>query len=232
MSTEPSLSKTSKMPAGNNAEVTTGAPVVDLRGVPVDSDHRVRSGELAEPNSASNDERNEEFNRVKQSTSLSRTSKAVGPTSSEVSKIRASKPERVEKFGTLTENAAHGLELLAAMGIGRAGGGVLDDDLLDFMLSMFREEKPRDAIEAMLLTNVTLAHIGNAVALSQMWEHGDVQRSEAYSRISARMSQGLISQLEALSRYRSKGQASFSVGQVTVEDGGRAIVGPVHVNGV
>jgi hypothetical protein len=80
----------------------------------------------------------------------------------------------------------------------------------------------------MLVTQIGVAHVGAMTAMGRMADATNDQERESYSRIAARMSQGFLSQLDALRRHRSRSSPAFSVGHVAVNEGGQAIVGTVH----
>jgi hypothetical protein len=134
-----------------------------------------------------------------------------------------SNEQLVEMFGVRSEQGATGLTGAAVMGVGKTGNA-----FRDFVLSMGRELEPRDAIEAMLVTQIALAHVGYANAMGGFWDAESDQAREAYSRMALRFSNGMISQFDALRRHRAGGSTNITVGQVTVQDGGQAIVGSVQ----
>ena len=133
--------------------------------------------------------------------------------------------ELTKLFGTRTETAALGMLGSAVIGLGAEG-----TKFRDYIFVMGNELEPQDAIEAMLVTQIGLAHFGHALAMGKMWDAKNIQASEAYARIAGRMTQGFINQIEALRRHRTGGSTNITVGQVTVQEGGQAIVGAVQSN--
>ena len=73
-----------------------------------------------------------------------------------------------------------------------------DEVNLAFMISMVKSIKPRDSIEAMLVAQMVSVHV-----------------------------MAFPAQIEAISRYRSHGEPAITVQNVSVGDGGKAIVGNV-----
>ena len=96
------------------------------------------------------------------------------------------------------------------------------------MLAMAIDFAPQGAIEGMLLTQANLAHVQCMIAMGCMSDAEDEQSYEANSRIMSRMSKVSIARLDTLQMQRSVSQTSISFSQVTVEQGGEAIVGSVH----
>lgn len=126
-------------------------------------------------------------------------------------------------FGMRTAHAANLMASTAVLGLGESS-----INFLDLVLAMGAELEPQDAIEAMLVTQISLAHVGLMTAMGRMADARNDQASEGYSRIAARMNQAFINQLDSLRRHRARNSPTVSVGQVTVNEGGQAIVGTVH----
>lgn len=126
-------------------------------------------------------------------------------------------------LGMRTDRAANLVATTAVMGLGESGTGYRD-----LLLAMGAELEPQDAIEAMLVIQIGLAHVGSMTAMGRMADAKNDQAREGYSRIAARMNQAFINQIEALRRHRGRTTPAVSVGQVTVNEGGQAIVGTVH----
>ncbi len=126
-------------------------------------------------------------------------------------------------FGMRTAHAANLMASTAVLGLGER-----NINFLDLLLAMGAELEPQDAIEAMLVTQIGLAHVGVMTAMGRMTDATNDQVRESYSRIAARMNQGFLNQLDALRRHRARSSPAVSVGQVTINEGGQAIVGTVH----
>lgn len=126
-------------------------------------------------------------------------------------------------FGMRTAHAANLMATTAVLGLGESS-----INFLDLLLAMGAELEPQDAIEAMLVTQIGLAHVGSMTALGKMADATNDQVRESYSRIAARMNQAFLNQIDALRRHRARSSPAVSVGQVTVNEGGQAIVGTVH----
>ncbi|RYG68247.1 hypothetical protein EON80_12025 [bacterium] len=145
----------------------------------------------------------------------------------EIAKYIPSPEELRVMFGMKTAHAANLLACTAVLGVGESS-----INFLDFLLAMGAELEPQDAIEAMLVTQIGLAHVGLMTAMGRMADAKNDQARESYSRIAARMNQALLNQIEALRRHRARGRPAVRVGQVTVNEGGQAIVGTVQTRAV
>lgn len=141
----------------------------------------------------------------------------------ELAKYIPSPEELRVMFGMRTDRAANLVATTALMGLGESGTG-----FRDLLLAMGAELEPQDAIEAILVTQSCLAHVGYMTAMGRMADATNDQARESYSRIAARMNQAFLNQIDALRRHRARSSPAVSVGQVTVNEGGQAIVGTVH----
>lgn len=149
----------------------------------------------------------------------------AGVSLGEMAKYIPSPEELRVMFGMRTDRAANLVATTAIMGLGESGTG-----FRDLLLAMGAELEPQDAIEAMLVIQIGLAHVGSMTAMGRMADATNDQAREGYSRIAARMNQAFINQIDALRRHRARTTPAVSVGQVTVNEGGQAIVGTVRTS--
>ncbi|MDB5585011.1 MAG: hypothetical protein JWR80_10187 [Bradyrhizobium sp.] len=107
-----------------------------------------------------------------------------------------------------------------------------DPATLAFMVSMVESIKPRDSIEAMLVTQMVSVHVMAMRCANYLANADDLARQDSASRALGRLTRTFPAQLEALNRYRCKGEPAITVQNVSVADGGNAIVGNVtqHAN--
>ncbi len=82
-------------------------------------------------------------------------------------------------------------------------------------------------VEAMLVQQIAVTHCAMMRASGITWEATTTETIDAHDRIMNRLARSFAAQVETLRRYRSGGEPSVQVGQVTVNDGGQAIVGTV-----
>ena len=107
-----------------------------------------------------------------------------------------------------------------------------DEVNLGFMISMMKSIKPRDGVEAMLVAQMVSVHVMAMRCSQQLANAGDLARQDIAARSLGRLARTFPAQIEALSRYRGRGEPAITVQNVSVADGGKAIVGNVtqHAN--
>jgi hypothetical protein len=98
---------------------------------------------------------------------------------------------------------------------------------LAFMISMVKSIKPRDAVEAMLVAQMVSVHVMAMRCAHHLACAEDVVQQESAGRALGRLARTFPAQIEALNRYRNKGEPAITVQNVSVGDGGNAIVGNV-----
>ena len=98
---------------------------------------------------------------------------------------------------------------------------------LAFMISMVRSIKPRDSVEAMLAAQMVSVHVMAMRCAHDLANADDVARQDSAGRALGRLARTFPAQIEALNRYRSNGEPAITVQNVSVGDGGNAIVGNV-----
>lgn len=126
-------------------------------------------------------------------------------------------------YGVKTDEAGRGLLLTAIDSLGNKG-----EVYRELMAAMPAEMESRDAIEAMLVNQMVATNAAFALTSRRMMDSDSLQRFEVYERAATRLARTFISQTEALKKYRAKAQQVVRVERVTVEDGGKAIVGTVN----
>ncbi|MDU8942381.1 hypothetical protein [Ovoidimarina sediminis] len=125
-------------------------------------------------------------------------------------------------YGTDTDAAAEGILRSALNALGTAGL-----DYMNLMTTMAIEMEPRDAVEAMLVSQMTATHVAMTATSQKMADAPSYQLREAYERSMTRLSRTFLSQVDGLKKYRAKAQQIVRVERVEVQDGGQAIVGDV-----
>lgn len=110
-------------------------------------------------------------------------------------------------------------------------GKRIDPGASDFVLGFVDAMEPRDAAEALLLTQMAAIHQA-AMMLARRLNHvQNIPQQDAAERALNKLARSYAAQMDTLKRYRSKGQQTVRVERVTVEDGGQAIVGNVEGGG-
>lgn len=130
-----------------------------------------------------------------------------------------------EAFGVGDRDAMYGiLRQLVKASVNRRKPDAAN---LAFMMAMVESIKPRDSIEAMLVAQMVSVHVmamrcANHLACAQ-----DVVQQESAGRTLGRLARIFPAQIEALNRHRNNGAPAVTVQNVSVQDGGNAIVGNV-----
>jgi hypothetical protein len=125
-------------------------------------------------------------------------------------------------YGTKTEEAAEAILKSALNSLGEKG-----DEYLELMPAMAVEMEPRDAVEAMLVTQMAATHVAMTQMSLKLHHASSFQMREAFERSMTRLSRTFLAQMDQLKRYRSTAQQTVRVERVVVNEGGQAIVGDV-----
>jgi len=130
-----------------------------------------------------------------------------------------------DAFGVGDRDAMYGIlrQLVKASVNGRKPDAVN----LAFMISMVEHIKPRDAIEAMLVAQMVSVHVMAMRCAWQFANAGDIAQQDSAGRALGRLARTFPAQIEALNRHRNHGEPAVTVQNVSVGDGGKAIVGNV-----
>lgn len=105
--------------------------------------------------------------------------------------------------------------------------GSHDETSLAFMISMVKSIRPRDAVEAMLVAQMVSVHVMAMRCAHHLANADDLARHDSTARALSRLARTFPAQIEALNRHRSHGEPAITVQNVSVGDGGKAIVGNV-----
>jgi hypothetical protein len=128
-------------------------------------------------------------------------------------------------LGVADREAMHGIirQLVKAS----VSGESPDEVNLAFMISMVKSIKPRDSIEAMLVAQMVSVHVMAMRCAHHLANADDLAQHDSAARALGRLARTFPAQIEALNRYRSQGEPAITVQNVSVGDGGKAIVGNV-----
>jgi hypothetical protein len=108
-----------------------------------------------------------------------------------------------------------------------ASGGSVDEVNLSFMIAMVKNLRPRDSVEAMLVAQMVSVHVMAMRCAQHLATANDIAQHDSAARALGRLARTFPAQIEALNRYRSHGEPAITVQNVSVGDGGNAIVGNV-----
>ena len=121
--------------------------------------------------------------------------------------------------------------LLKQLGSVGSHGRSIDENGLNFMLSVVKGIEPRDRIEAMLAAQMAATHNATMTFARRLNHVETIPQQDSAERAFNKLARTFATQVEALKRYRSVGEQTMRVGQVTVSEGGQAIVGNVASGG-
>ncbi|MCK1745384.1 hypothetical protein IVA80_32620 [Bradyrhizobium sp. 139] len=130
-----------------------------------------------------------------------------------------------EALGAVDRDALHGLlkQLVKASVIGQKA----DQGNLAFMISMMKSIAPKDSLESMLTAQMVSVHVATLRCACRLAFTDDIAQQDSITRALTRLARTFAAQIEALSRHRSNGERAITVRNLSVQDGGRAIVGNV-----
>lgn len=111
----------------------------------------------------------------------------------------------------------------------------VDVNAMNYAIAIARGINPQDPTETLIASQMAAIHMSmmrfaNLVATLPANSSNNSQL-EAYERSMNRLARTFAAQVEALKRYRSKGEQRVIVKHVTVKQGGQAIVGNVSHGG-
>jgi hypothetical protein len=107
----------------------------------------------------------------------------------------------------------------------------VDERELNFMLSVVKGAKPKDQIEAMLAAQMAAVHTATMTFAGRLANVENIAQQDSAERAFNKLARTFAAQVEALKRYRSRGDQTVRVEHVTVNEGGQAIVGNVAHRG-
>lgn len=102
------------------------------------------------------------------------------------------------------------------------------DDAGNYAMAILLDIKPRDGMEAMLITQMvvvqsqSMEYMRRAVLPEQSEEGVDINIT-----LATKLQRTFVQQMEALQKYRNKGKQTIQVQHVNVEAGGQAVVGNI-----
>src|ERR1700692_4787533 len=130
-----------------------------------------------------------------------------------------------DALGVADREAMHGI--LRQLVKASVKGERPDEVNLAFMISMVKSIKPRDSVEAMLVAQMVSVHVMAMRCAYHLANAEDVAQQDSAARAFGRLARTFPAQIEALNRYRGNGEPAITVQNVSVGDGGKAIVGNV-----
>jgi hypothetical protein len=134
-----------------------------------------------------------------------------------------------DAMGVADRDAMHGI--LKQLVRASVSGEKSDEINLSFLISMVKSIKPRDSVEAMLVVQISV-HVMAMRCAYHLANAENIAQQDSAGRTLGRLARTFPAQIEALNRYRSNGEPAVTMQNVSVQDGGKAIVGNVvqHAN--
>ena len=132
-------------------------------------------------------------------------------------------------FGTTEyEFASHQLQLL----IGAATKGSEPSEVeINAAMAVMHRLQPRDEIEAMLISQMVAVNYASMIMTRRMNNAETLNQQNSASNAVNKLMRTYTTQMEALARYRKKGEQKMTVEHVHVHEGGQAMVGEFHQGG-
>ena len=135
----------------------------------------------------------------------------------------------MEAIGTAEPDFLDGL--LGQLANAGTRGRVVDEHGLNFMLAVVKGVEPRDQLEAMLAAQMAAVHNATMTFARRLNHVENISQQDSAERVFNKLARTFATQVEALKRYRGKGEQKMTVEHVHVYQGGQAIVGAVHQGG-
>jgi hypothetical protein len=110
-------------------------------------------------------------------------------------------------------------------------GPKVDEQGLNFTLSLVKGVEPRDQVEAMLAAQMAAVHMATMTFARRLAHVTAIPQQDSAERAFNKLARTFAAQVEALKRYRTGGEQKVTVEHVTVNEGGQAIVGNVAHKG-
>src|SRR5262249_4601564 len=117
--------------------------------------------------------------------------------------------------------------LLTQLANAGSRGRQIDEDALNFMLSVVTGSKPKDQLEAMLVAQMAAIHTATMTFARRLANVETRGQQDSAERALNKLARTYAMQMEALKRYRTGGEQKVTVQHVSVNEGGQAIVGNV-----
>jgi hypothetical protein len=130
-----------------------------------------------------------------------------------------------EALGTANYDFMNGL--LKQMANAGSQGREIDEQGVNFLLSVVTGVKPRDQLEAMLAAQMGVIHTAIMTFGRRLSHVETLPQQDSAERTLNKLARTFAMQVEALKRYRTGGEQKVTVQHVSVSDGGQAIVGNV-----
>ncbi len=109
--------------------------------------------------------------------------------------------------------------------------GTVSEGDINAALAIMFGISPKDEIESMLATQMVAIHVSTMKAASRLNKAELIPQHDSALNAMNKLARTFTTQMEALNKYRGKGQQKMTVEHVHVHEGGQAIVGSVEGGG-
>jgi hypothetical protein len=142
----------------------------------------------------------------------------------------ASPEEYVKKFGVENQEAVS--VIIGQMTNSLCKDMKYDNTCLNAALSMYIGLKPKDSLEAMLISQMVNVHnLAMEFSRRSMFDEQPAEGVERNINRVTKLMRTFTAQAECLNKYRTGGKQTIQVQHVNVNEGGQAIVGNVQGGG-
>jgi hypothetical protein len=131
----------------------------------------------------------------------------------------------METLGTTEPDFYTGL--LVQLGKAVTRGQSVDEQALNFIVSVIKGVEPKDQLETMLAAQMAAVHMLTMDFARRLGNADNILQQDSAERAFNKLARTFAAQVEALKRYRSNGEQRFTVEHISVNEGGKAIVGNV-----
>jgi hypothetical protein len=107
----------------------------------------------------------------------------------------------------------------------------VDEQELNFMISIIKGIAPKDELETLLATQMAAVHTLILAYARQLANTSTVPQQDCAERTLNKLARTFAAQVETLKHYRTGGEQKVTVHHVNVSEGGQAIVGNVTKGG-
>jgi len=123
------------------------------------------------------------------------------------------------------------VEILSQLAAASTDGGKVNERQLNFMVDVVKGIQPKDQLETMLAVQMAAIHSLTMTFVRRLGNVENIPQQDSAERALNKLARTFAAQVETLKRYRSTGEQKVTVEHVTVNDGGKAIVGNVMHGG-
>lgn len=164
--------------------------------------------------------------RPKTKTSIPRSSDKSSTTSPDHPNEADDCARIMEMLGTTDLDFAKGI-YAQLISVSTIADGRLDAVGLFFSLAAIKGKSPKDQFQAMLVAQAAVTHVLTMKSASQLARADHLAIRDSAERAYNKLARTFIMQLDALNRMETGGEQKVTVQNVSVSEGGQAIVGNV-----